>query len=87
MIHPVSSESEMNTPETRAYQIALAASREPLRQLPLMLAFIPGHARESVRLASMLTRYNSDQFDRLTGEGYRLNFLTETYEKIHSHLF
>jgi hypothetical protein len=82
MIRPVSSESEMNTPETRTFQIALAASREPLRQLPLMLAFIPERPRDSVRLASMLMRYNSDQFDRLTGEGYQLNFMTETYEKV-----
>lgn len=87
MIQPVSSESEMNTPESRMYHIALAASRDPLRQLPLMLAFIPGCPRESVRLVSMLTRYNEDQFDRLTREGYRLNFLTETYEKIHGQLF
>ncbi|MBM3967934.1 MAG: hypothetical protein FJ308_23205 [Planctomycetes bacterium] len=83
MIQPVSSESEMNTPETRMHQIALAASRDPLRQLPLMLAFIPGEPRSSLRLASMLTRYNEAQFDRLTGAGYRLNFLTETYEKTH----
>ena len=72
----------MQTPESRMYHIALAASREPLRQLPLMLAFIPERPRDSVRLASMLMRYNSDQFDRLTGKGYRLNFMTETYEKV-----
>ena len=80
----MNSESDIGmNPDARAYAIALAVSREPLRQLPICLASIPGYPKESFRMAIVLTRYNMDQFDRLTNKGYRLNMLTETYEKIH----
>lgn len=82
MMTTVSGEFDLNDPEQRGYFIALAASREPLRQLPLIMAQISHYPAMTARLTMMLMRYNSDQFDRLTAQGYRLNMLTETYEKI-----
>ena len=69
--------------EIRAYEIGLAASSDPLKQLPMDIAVIPeiDPFMPIPRLRNMLTRYNMDQFDRLSQKGYKLNYLKGEYEK------
>jgi hypothetical protein len=69
--------------EIRAYEIGLAASTDPLKQLPMDIAMIPeiDPFQPIPRLRSMLTRYNMDQFDRLIEKGYMLNYIKGEYEK------
>ena len=72
-----------NLLEIRAYEIGLAASTDPLKQLPIEIAMIPeiDPFQPIARLRSMLTRYNMDQFDRLSQKGYTLNYIKGEYEK------
>lgn len=67
--------------EQRAMELAIATSGEPLRQLPFDVCVT--RVGFSKRLMRMVIRYNEKQFDHLTARGFRFNFLTETYEKIH----
>jgi hypothetical protein len=69
--------------EQRAYEIGLAATTDPLKQLPIDIAYIPqiDPLQPVLRLAMMVTRYNQQQFDRLTDKGYQLNLLKGEYEK------
>ena len=52
----------------------------------MLLEFIPeiDPYRPIPRLRSMIMRYNTDQFDRLTKRGYKLNLIKEEYEKVHA---
>jgi len=61
----------------------LAASSDPLKQLPIEVALIPqiDPFQPVPRLAMMVTRYNQQQFDRLTDKGYRINLVKGEYEK------
>ena len=68
--------------EIRAYEIALAATTEPLKQLPFEIAVIGTNMVK--RLKNMCCRYNQIQFDRLVEKGYKLNFLTGEYENTRS---
>jgi len=65
--------------DVRAWEIASAHSRHPLRMIPLQCAVVQNHL--SLTLQGLICRTNSEQYDRLTGDGYRLNFMTEQYEK------
>ena len=68
--------------EMRAYQLGMCATNEPLKMLPIEVAYIPEISLQPIpRLESMVKRYNMDQFDRLSQKGYRLNFLKGEYEK------
>jgi len=65
--------------DVRAHDIALATARLPMRMIPLECAVIQNQL--SLRLQSLICRANTDQFDRLSEQGYRLNFLTGEYQK------
>jgi|688.fasta_scaffold58535_5 hypothetical protein len=64
--------------DVRAHDIAVVATSHPFRMIPLECAVI--HNQLSLRLQSLVCRANSDQFDRLTNKGYRLNFVTGEYQ-------
>lgn len=68
--------------EMRAYQLGLCATNEPLKMLPIEVAYIPEISLQPIpRLENMVRRYNMAQYDRLSQKGYRLNLLKGEYEK------
>lgn len=72
--------------ERRAYEIGLIASGYPLKMMPMEVAVIPEICPSGPipRLANMVQKYNADQYDRLSENGYRLNMVAGEYEKIKS---
>jgi hypothetical protein len=69
----------MKNAEVRAWEIALAATTDPLKQLPFEIAIVDNFLIK--RLQNMCCKYNQLQFDRFTEKGYKLNLLTGEYEK------
>jgi hypothetical protein len=72
--------------ETRAYEIGLCATGQPLKMMPIEIAIIPEvyPLGPVPRLANMVQRYNVSQYDRLSQKGYALNLVKGEYEKIES---
>lgn len=70
--------------ETRAYEIGLCATGQPLKMMPMEIAIIPEvyPLGPVPRLANMVQRYNALQYDRLSEKGYSLDFVKGEYEKI-----
>ena len=69
--------------EMRAYELGLCATNEPLRMLPIEVAYIPELSLQPIpRLENMVRRYNMEQYDRLGQKGYRLDLTKGVYEKI-----
>ena len=62
----------------QAWDIALAASNDPMKQLPFEVAIVDNFLIK--RLQNMCLKYNQLQFDRLTKKGYKLNLLKGEYE-------
>ena len=72
--------------ETRAYEIGIIATGQPLKMMPMEVAMIPEiyPLGPIPRLQNMIQRYNMAQYDRLTEKGYALNLVKGEYEKIKS---
>jgi len=72
--------------ENRAYEIGLCATNDPLKMMPMEVCIIPEiyPLGPIPRLQNMIQRYNSDQYDRLSQKGYRLNLIKGEYEKVKS---
>jgi hypothetical protein len=72
--------------ETRAYEIGIIATGQPLKMMPMEVAMIPEiyPLGPVPRLQNMIQRYNMTQYDRLSEKGYTLNLVKGEYEKIKS---
>jgi hypothetical protein len=69
--------------EKRTHDLAIATCGNPLKQLPMEVAWIPeiDPTKPIAYLKKLVLKYNSEQFDRLTEKGYRFDMVKGIYER------
>ena len=83
MTDPDPYEYENHLIEKRTYDLAISTCGDPLKQLPMEVAWIPeiDPTKPIAYLKKLVLKYNSDQFDRLTEKGYRFDMVKGIYER------